>query len=88
MERDLSFGVNSETCDGHVIYEFRTAWSPPEPWLAEASRLHPPVDLTHEYVDEMGEFAGRAEWTAGLLIDHEDLDPTELDWMAREDAEG
>ncbi len=79
--------VTDEARVGRVVYAFQTAWSPPEPWLAEVSRLHPPVDLVHEYVDEMGESAGRAEWTAGLLIEHEQLDPRELEWMSWEDAE-
>jgi hypothetical protein len=40
--------------DNHLIYEFSTAWSPPEPIILALSKLFPTSLITHTYEEEQG----------------------------------
>jgi Ferredoxin-like domain in Api92-like protein len=66
---------------------FQTAWRPPDAWLAEVSAQHPDLNLDHEYVEEIGQFAGRGTWRGGYLIGHEPLDPDQISWVEQEPDE-
>jgi len=65
-------------------YRFQTAWTPPDGWLATVSARHPDLNLDHEYVEEMGQFAGRGTWRGGHVIGHEALEPNDIAWVERE----
>lgn len=74
--------------DGEVTYSFQTAWTPPDKWLAKASTEFPTLEFRHEYVEEMGHFAGRGLWRAGDLIEEQELEPAEIEWAREEDDGG
>lgn len=40
--------------DNLLIYEFSTAWSPPEPVIVKLSKLFPNCDIEHIYEEEQG----------------------------------
>ena len=65
---------------GCVRYRFATAWRPPDAWLCAVSAAHPDLDLRHEYVEELGHFAGRDHLRAGELVVHEEIDPATSGW--------
>jgi hypothetical protein len=73
--------------EGSVTYSFATAWSPPDAWLAHVSDAHPGLTFRHEFCEEMAHFAGRRIWHRGELVEHEPLDPDEVEWMEWEEAE-
>jgi len=73
--------------DGEVMYSFQTAWTPPDRWLAEACPRFPALDFRHEYVEEMGHFAGRALWRGGEPIEARAVAPHEIEWALDDNEE-
>lgn len=73
--------VDDRAADGVITYSFWTAYSPPSAWLARVSDLHRKLRFRSKYCEELGHFAGRAEWQAGFRTGSEALDPYEVDWM-------
>ena len=73
--------------DGSVTYSFATAWRPPDAWLEFVSAMHIELTFRHEFCEEMAHFAGRSDWEAGALVEHEWVDPYEVEWMEWEEAE-
>ena len=76
-----SVSVSGNAMEGSVTYEFVTAWSPPDPWLACASEAFSEISFHHEFVEEMLHFAGKADWLAGEIVAQEAVDPEEIDWV-------
>jgi len=72
---------------GGLEYTFQTAWRPPDGWLAAVSAQHPDLNLDHEFIEEMDQFAGRGTWRGGHVIGQEVLDPDEITWVEREPDE-
>ncbi len=73
--------VDRDPETGPITYSFQTAWTPPDKWLAAASGAFPSLEFVHEYVEEMAQFAGRGRWQAGAVVDHQELDPDEIEWV-------
>ena len=58
-------------------YDFDTAWSPPENWLIETSKLFPDINFTLEYEEGGMGFQGILEVQNGEIFQNETYDYTE-----------
>lgn len=63
---------------GKLSYKFDTAWAPPEPVIAEASRLYQDLKFVLEFGEPGGDFAGRITFKDGHTIDEEELSVEEV----------
>lgn len=61
-----------------LSYKFDTAWSPPSPWVRQASRLFPSLRFTLSYGEPGNDFAGREVFISGQVVEAEELAVTEV----------
>ena len=59
--------------DNLLIYEFSTAWSPPEPVIVKLSKLFPNCDIEHIYEEEQG-WGGELEFVNGMITAESDYE--------------
>ena len=57
----------------HAIYEFDTAWSPPEAWFLRVIEQHPDLGFQLEYGEPGADFAGRVVASGGEVIEDRDV---------------
>jgi hypothetical protein len=72
---------------GRIVYDFCTAWTPPDAWLAAVSQAHPSLTFMHEFGEEFDQFAGRGEWRQGGLRWSESCSCADLAWLERSEDE-
>lgn len=74
------FGTQlKETSPTELIFEFHSAWSPPEIGIDQIAALFPELDFYLEFRDLMVYFLGFDHWVNGELIEHHFENPTDED---------
>jgi hypothetical protein len=71
---------------GYVHYDFDTAWSPPEHWLAHVAGAYPKLAFTLKYAEGGNDFCGQMEAVDGqashvISGDIHSLSGDDLEWL-------
>jgi len=69
---DISGAELIKNEENELIYDFETAWSPPEQWLKKASKLFKKLTFTLEYEEPGAGFAGTLKVKNGRTLMNED----------------
>lgn len=64
----------TESDGGYANYSFETAWSPPEPVVAEMARQYPQLEFEHTYDEGGMQFAGVVNYVDGEEFSRHEAD--------------
>jgi len=72
-----AYDISLETHDykyGEIEYSFTSAWSPPEPVIAEMARQFPHLEFQHTFFERGAEFSGERIYKGGALDSSRDAE--------------
>jgi hypothetical protein len=70
---------------GQIIYEFNSAWAPPDAWLTKVAKLFPTLRFTLMYAEPGMQFAGQAIYEGGRQSLDEDWSKDIINQLAAHD---
>jgi len=62
-------GVDVEKGVDHILYDFDTAWSPPEPWVRSISTKYPDLTFRLSYEEPGNDFEGHVLVKDGAILE-------------------
>jgi hypothetical protein len=82
---DVSYTKFNEENPAELIYEFDSAWNPPDIGIHQIAALFPELDFYLEYCEPMMEFQGSDHWVNGELVERHFESLPEIDEESKDE---